>query len=159
MSNLKLEFNWTKSLTVICLGLSGRYILITCDIHWSLWLVSVYRELQWLNEGNLRRTSLLSRAAGKISGFWNCLQTAPPYPKVVERRGILSFNSIIHYCNERDPHCFDPLPWVSLSPTLPWPPLGYSEWHPLIVNSWIETCSIWIQVSNRTYIERLDLSM
>jgi len=50
-----------KSLTAVCLG---RCILIMCDIHRLLWLVVV---------------------VGKISGYRNCLQTAP----YAARRGIL----------------------------------------------------------------------
>jgi len=46
----------------VCLGSSGRYILITCDIHRPLWLVSVYGEFKWLSAGNLRQAGFLSRA-------------------------------------------------------------------------------------------------
>jgi hypothetical protein len=51
-----------NSLTTVCLGSPGRYILITCDIHRSLWLASVYGELKWLSGGTLSHGGLLSRA-------------------------------------------------------------------------------------------------
>jgi hypothetical protein len=40
-----------KSLTAVFLGWPGRCILITCDIHRPLWVVSVYGELKWLSGG------------------------------------------------------------------------------------------------------------
>ncbi len=64
-----------NSLTGVRLGSSGRCIMITCDIHRPLWLVSMCGELQ------------LVIVIGKISGFRNCLH-------YTARRGILS---VIYY--------------------------------------------------------------
>jgi hypothetical protein len=35
-----------KSLRAVFLGSTERYILITCDVHQPLWLVSIYGELK-----------------------------------------------------------------------------------------------------------------
>jgi hypothetical protein len=85
-----------KSLTAVCLGSAGRCILITCDIHRALWLVSVYGDLTWLSGGTLRQASLLFRATDRDSCRKNIeLSKLSPdstlYRKVVERSGILSF--------------------------------------------------------------------
>jgi hypothetical protein len=60
----RIIFN--KSLTAVCLGSSGQCILVTCDIHRPLWLVSAYGELKWLSGGTLRQGDLLSRATASI---------------------------------------------------------------------------------------------
>jgi hypothetical protein len=51
-----------KSLTAVFLGSPGRCILIMCDIHRPLWLVSVHGECKWLSGETLRPADLLSRA-------------------------------------------------------------------------------------------------
>jgi hypothetical protein len=79
-----------KPLTAVCLGSHGWCILITCDIHRPLWLVSVYVELKWLSGGTLRQAGpelQLVMTVRKISSFRNCLRTAP----YIARSGILSF--------------------------------------------------------------------
>ncbi len=90
-----------KSLATICLGSSGRCILITCDIHQILWLVCgssvcVESSSDWAEEFCFRPAFFpelqLVIVVGKILGFRNYLRTAPSlYRKVAERRGILSF--------------------------------------------------------------------
>ncbi len=85
-----------KSLTAVCLGSSGRCILITCDIHWLLWLVGVYEKVKRLNRGILRQAGFLSRATTSNSCRKNIRLTKlssdrTVYRKVAERRGILSF--------------------------------------------------------------------
>ncbi len=56
-----------KSLTAVCLGSPGCYILITCDIHRLLWLVRVYGELKGLSVGTLCQVGLLSTATASNS--------------------------------------------------------------------------------------------
>jgi hypothetical protein len=60
-----------SSLTTVCLGLPGRCILITYDIHQLLWLISMFGELKWL----ISKPSLDSSL----------------HRKVTDRLGILSF--------------------------------------------------------------------
>jgi hypothetical protein len=84
-----------KSLTAVCLGSPKRCILITCDIHPTLWLVCVYGKLKWLSRGTLRWKGVLSRATANNSCRKNLRlsKLAPnssPYLKLAERRGILS---------------------------------------------------------------------
>ncbi len=114
------RMNLSKSVTTVCLGSPGRCILITCDIHWPLWLVSVYGELNWLSGGTLRQAGLLPRAtannnyrkniglsklppdsrARPVQDFWIRTRRALPdsilYRKVAERRIILSFNILMN---------------------------------------------------------------
>ncbi len=64
------------------LGSPERCILISCDIHRSLWSVCVYGELKGWSEGTLRQADLLSRGTPSNScrkniQLSNCLQTAP----------------------------------------------------------------------------------
>jgi hypothetical protein len=85
-----------KSLTALYLGPSGQCILITCDIRRPLWLVSVYGELERLNDGTLRQAGLLSRARASNScrkniELSNLSPSSTLYRKVAERRDILSF--------------------------------------------------------------------
>ncbi len=58
---------WYKSLRAVCLGSPRRCILITCDIHRPLSLVSMYGELKWLSGGTLFQACLLSRATASNS--------------------------------------------------------------------------------------------
>jgi hypothetical protein len=89
-----LRLNLGKSLIAVSLGSPGRCILIMCDIHWPLWLVSLYGELKWLSGRNLRQAGLLSRAPASNSCRENIrLSKLSPdstlYRKVAERRGFL----------------------------------------------------------------------
>jgi hypothetical protein len=82
-----------KSLTTVCIGSPERCILITCDIHQSLWLVSVYGEFKWSIGGTLRQVSLLSRATASNScrkniGLSKSSLDSTLYRRVAERRGV-----------------------------------------------------------------------
>jgi len=95
--------NLGKSRTAVCLGSPGRCLLITCDIHRPLWLVSVYGELKWLSGGTLRQADLLSwtkdsNSCRKNIGLLKLSSDSFLYLKVVESRGILSFYTKIRLC-------------------------------------------------------------
>jgi hypothetical protein len=64
-------YNNLEQVTNGCLSRINR--TMHTDIHWSLWVISVYGELKWLSGWTLRQAGLLSR----VSGFRNCLRTAP----------------------------------------------------------------------------------
>jgi hypothetical protein len=59
-----IEMTLGKSLTAVCLKLPGRCILITWDVHRSLWLVSVYGEL---SGGTVYQAGLLPKATASNS--------------------------------------------------------------------------------------------
>ncbi len=85
-----------QSRTAVCLGSPGRCILITCDIHWPLWLVSAYGEIKWLSGGTLHQAGLVSKATASNScrkniGLKKLSPDSTLYRKVTERPGILSF--------------------------------------------------------------------
>ena len=85
-----------KSVTTVCLGSLGQCILVTCDIHQSLWLVSVYGKLKRFSGRLLYQADHLSRVTTsnscreKISGFRNYLQTAP-YTARYSKGGVFFF--------------------------------------------------------------------
>jgi hypothetical protein len=92
-----------KLLTAVCLGSPGRCILITCDIHRSLWLVSVYDELKWLSGEFLGQVGLLSGASASNScrkkiGLSKLSPNSTLYHNVAERRGILLLKTSVA-CN------------------------------------------------------------
>jgi hypothetical protein len=83
-----------KSLTAVCLRSSGRYILITCDIHRPLWLFSAYGELKWLSRETLCQAGLLSRATARNScrkniGLTKLSPQSTLHHKVADRQDIL----------------------------------------------------------------------
>ncbi len=61
------RMNLDKSLVAVCLGSPGRCILITCDMHRPLRLVSVYGEVKRLSGKTLHQVGLLSRATARNS--------------------------------------------------------------------------------------------
>jgi hypothetical protein len=84
-----------------CVRTPGRYILIMCDIHRPLWLVSVHGELKWLSGGTLLQAGLLSRATASNScrkniGLSKLSPDSTLHRKVAKRRGILSFFLLFH---------------------------------------------------------------
>jgi hypothetical protein len=56
---IRHEMTLNNSLTAVCLGSSGRCVLIMCDVYWPLWVVSAYEKL---SRGALCQGGLLSRA-------------------------------------------------------------------------------------------------
>jgi hypothetical protein len=88
------RINLEKSLTAVYLGSPGRCMLITCDIHRSLYLVSVHEELKWFSGETLHQAGLLSRARASNSsknniGLEKLSSDNTLYHKVAERRGFL----------------------------------------------------------------------
>jgi hypothetical protein len=81
-----------KSLTAVCLESPWRGILITCDIHRPLWLVSVYEELKWLSGETLCQAGFLSTATSRNSCRKNIgLSKLSPDSTLCRKVDILSF--------------------------------------------------------------------
>jgi hypothetical protein len=97
-SNLRYGMTLYKALMAVCLGSTGRCLLMTCGIRQPLWLVSVCWELKWLSRGTLRQVGLLFRSTAsnscrETSGLSKLSAGSILYSEVAERRDILLLNT------------------------------------------------------------------
>ncbi len=106
-----------KSVTAVCLGLPGRCILITCDIH------RTYGELKRLSGGTLRQVGRLSRATARNSCRKNIALSKQSPESTLYRKAGYSFLFLSTFFN----HSNAVLPQEK----------NYSKWFPRIDNRFI----------------------